>query len=121
MPSVDLLWPLTWELVRSGRLDAEVALASVTRSAAESLHLPRKGRLEVGFDGDLVLFDPEAERSITAARLPSRSKWSAYEGMDLAGFPEVVVRRGAIAWAGGDVTAAAGGEPLELAPVRERP
>jgi dihydroorotase len=121
MPSVDLLWPLTWELVRSGLLDAEIALASVTSSAAESLHLPRKGRLEVGFDGDLVLFDPEAERAVEASRLPSRSKWSAYEGMALAGFPEVVVRRGVIAWTGGDVTGAAGGEPLELAPVRARP
>jgi hypothetical protein len=41
--------------------------------------------------------------------------------MALAGFPEVVVRRGVIAWTGGDVTGAAGGEPLELAPVRARP
>ena len=121
MPSVDILWPLTWELVRRGLLDAGLALASVTSTAAQSLHLPRKGRLEVGFDGDLVLFDPEAERAVAGADLPSRSKWSAYEGMLLAGFPEVVVRRGAIAWSGGDVTATAGGEPLELAPVRTRP
>ena len=34
MPSVDLLWPLTLELVRRGLLDAESALASVTSRAA---------------------------------------------------------------------------------------
>lgn len=116
MPSVDLLWPLTWELVRRGWLDAELALASVTWRAAESLHLPRKGRLAPGFDGDVVLFDPEAKRVVRGADLPSRSKWSAYEGWELAGFPEIVVRRGEIAWRDGGVQTQAGGRPLELLP-----
>ena len=116
MPSVDLLWPLTWELVRRGELDAQTALASVTSRAAESLHLPGKGRLEPGFDGDLVLYDPTAVRAVRGAELPSRSKWSAYEGQELAGFPEVVVRRGEVAWRDGGVTGDAGGIPLELEP-----
>ena len=120
MPSVDLLWPLTWELVRRGLLDAQTALECVTSRAADSLHLPRKGRLAPGCDGDLVLFDPDATRAVVGARLPSRSKWSAFEGLELAGFPEVVVRRGTVAWSGGDVTGTAGGEPLELEPVRPR-
>jgi len=116
MPSVDLLWPLTWELVRQGRLDPDIALASLTWRAAESLHLPTKGRLEPGFDGDLVLFDPGAERRVVGAELPSRSKWSAYEGMELAGFPEVVVRRGEVVFRDGEFLGEAGGEPLPLEP-----
>ena len=98
MPLSDLLWPLVWECVRRGRLDPRTALASVTLRAARSLHLPRKGALAAGYDGDLVLFDPLATRRVVAAELPSRSKWSAFEGVELAGFPEVVVRRGAIAF-----------------------
>ncbi len=120
MPSVDILWPLVWELVRTGRLDAESALASVTHRAASSLHLPRKGRLAPGFDGDVVLFDPAATRRVEGAKLPSRSKWSAYEGCLLAGFPEVVVRRGEIAFADGRVQVEAGGIPLELQPPAPR-
>ena len=119
MPSVDLLWPLTHELVRRGVLDAETALASVTSRAAEVLHLPGKGRLRPGYDGDLVLFDPTAERVVRGAELPSRSKWSAYEGMELAGFPEVVVRRGVIAWRDGEAAAGGApgtGRPLTLSP-----
>jgi len=117
MPSVDLLWPLTWELVRRGLLDAATALDVVTARAARSLRIERKGRLEVGSDGDLVLFSPELERTVVGAELPSRSKWSAYEGMRLSGFPEVVVRRGEVAWEYGAPPAGAaeaGGEPLEL-------
>jgi len=114
MPSVDLLWPLVFELVRRGALDAETALASVTSRAADSLHLPRKGRLEPGFDGDLVLFDPEEKRAVRGAELPSRSKWSAYEGLELAGFPRIVVRRGEVVFENGAPTVAAGGIPLDL-------
>jgi len=117
MPSVDLLWPLTWELVRRGELTAETALATVTSRAADTLHLPEKGRLEVGYDGDLVLFDPDSERAVDERTLPSTSKWSAYNGMRLAGFPEVVVRRGAVVFRDGAVVAEAGGRPLVLEPV----
>ncbi|MCC6407339.1 MAG: dihydroorotase family protein [Planctomycetes bacterium] len=120
MPSVDLLWPLTWELVRRGALDAATALERCTLGAARSLHLPGKGSLAPGFDGDLVLFDPHATRRVEAAKLPSRSKWSAFEGLELAGFPELVVRRGEIAWRDGAVQCTAGGEPLELEPPRPR-
>lgn len=121
MPSVDLLWPLTWELVRRGRLDADTALAVVTWRAADSLHLPRKGRLAPGYDGDVVLFDPAEERTVVATELPSRSKWSAFDGWRLAGFPRVVVRRGEIAFQDGEVRVQAGGRPLDLAaPVRAR-
>jgi len=116
MPSVDLLWPLTLELVRRGLLDAEIALDSVTERAARSLGIQGKGRLEVGFDGDLVLFDPDETRTVIGAELPSRSKWSAYEGLELAGFPQTVVRRGAIVFAEGKVTGDAGGVPLAFDP-----
>ncbi|MBK7644181.1 MAG: dihydroorotase family protein [Planctomycetes bacterium] len=120
MPTVDLLWPLTWELVRQGKLEPELALAVVTWRAAKSLHLPGKGRLAKGYDGDLVLFDPNEKRKVVGSELPSRSKWSAFEGWELAGFPQVVVRRGEVAFADGQCTGEAGGRPLELEPPQPR-
>jgi dihydroorotase len=117
MPSVDLLWPLTWELVRRGLLEPEVALASVTERAADTLHLPGKGRLAPGFDGDLVLFDPEELFVVRGAELPSRSRWSAYEGWELAGPPRIVVRRGEVCLRDGQLTVTAGGRPLDLQPL----
>ena len=121
MPSVDLLWPLTYELVRRGELDADTALAAVTWRAADSLGLLDKGRLEPGNDADLVLFDAAETRTVIGSELPSRSKWSAYEGMELAAFPSVVVRRGEVVFRDGRVLAEAGGEPLHFEPPRPRP
>lgn len=120
MPSVDLLWPLTWELVRRGDLDPHTALASVSWRAAQSLHLPGKGRLLPGYDGDVTLFDPDARRAVDAKRLPSRSKWSAFDGQELSAFPVHVVRRGEVAFRDGAVACVAGGRPLELEPARPR-
>jgi len=120
MPSVDLLSPPTCELVRTGRLDAATALACVTDRAADSLALPRKGRLSAGFDGDVVLFDATSSRRVVGAEPPSRSKWSAYEGQELFGFPEVVVRRGEVAFDGGRVAVEAEGRPLDLEPPTPR-
>ncbi len=88
--------------------------------AARSLHLPRKGALLPGYDGDLVLFDPRETRRVVGAELPSRSKWSAFEGLELAGFPKVVVRRGEIAFEHGAAVGEAGGVPLELEPPAPR-
>ncbi|MCY3000445.1 MAG: dihydroorotase family protein [Planctomycetota bacterium] len=120
MPSVDLLWPLTWELVRRGWLDAQVALDTVTWRAAQSFHLARKGRLARGYDGDVVLFDPQARFVVRGAELPSRSKWSAFEGFELCGRPEVVVRRGEIVWRDGRTLSEAGGRALDLDPPGQR-
>jgi dihydroorotase len=117
MPSVDLLWPLTWELSRRGVMTPEAALAAVTSRAADTLHLPGKGRLTPGHDGDLVLFDPEERFVVRGAKLPSRSRWSAYEGWELAGPPRVVVRRGEVCLRDGVPTVSAGGRPLRLHPV----
>ena len=120
MPSVDLLWPLTWELARRGVLTAERALELVTRGPARALHLEHKGELAPGFDGDLVLFDPEEARRVEGASLPSTSRWSAFEGYELAGFPRFVVRRGAVVWDGRRTLSDGGGEPLSFGPVRPR-
>jgi len=130
MPSIDLLWPLTLELVRRGDLTAAEAVASVTNRAADSMRIADKGRLQVGFDGDVVLFDPLKTRTVVAADLPSTSKWSCYNGMELAGFPEVVIRRGELLMNEGVIlgidgpdgdageVVANGGKPLRLEAVR---
>jgi dihydroorotase len=120
MPSVDLLWPLVFELARRGWLAPEVALASVTSAAADALRLPGKGRIEPGADGDLCLFDPTSRRVVRGAELPSRSKWSAFEGLELSAWPELVVRRGVLAFERGRFLGTAGGAPLRLEPPRGR-
>jgi dihydropyrimidinase len=69
---------------------------------------PRKGVLAVGSDADVVIFDPNARRTIRAADLHSACDYDPYEGWDVTGWPEVVLLRGEVAFERGDITAMPG-------------
>ena len=48
---------------------------------------PRKGILEVGSDGDIVLWDPRARRTITAGTHHMRVDYNLFEGTTVTGAP----------------------------------
>jgi dihydropyrimidinase len=55
---------------------------------------PTKGVLQPGSDADIVVFDSKTRRATVASALPSASKYSIYEGEELAGWPTHVFIRG---------------------------
>jgi len=111
-PSIDLLLPLLVAVHDRHGLPLERALESVTRAPADEFGLLRKGRLELGADADLVVADPERRRPVDESLLPSKSKWSPYQGWELRAFPERVYLRGLEAFRDGAVVGPARGEPL---------
>lgn len=56
----------------------------------------RKGAFAVGFDGDAVIFDPEAEWKITGKELLTKGKVTAFEGVSGRGLPTHTVIRGKV-------------------------
>lgn len=68
---------------------------------------PRKGRLEVGADADLIVVDPRLEWTITRDELRSKAGWSPYEGRQITGRTthtflrgQLVAEHGSVAEAG---------------------
>jgi dihydropyrimidinase len=55
---------------------------------------PKKGTIAVGSDGDLVIFDPDREATLTAKSLHMRVDYNPYEGRPVKGAPAVVLSRG---------------------------
>ena len=55
---------------------------------------PRKGTLAPGSDADIVVFNPSARRTLSAATHHVRVDYSCYEGRSVCGVPEVVLQRG---------------------------
>ena len=57
---------------------------------------PKKGSIVVGGDADLVIFDPEAKRTLSAEQLHSRCDYTLFEGYEVRGVPETVIVRGTV-------------------------
>ncbi|KAG1890254.1 hypothetical protein F4604DRAFT_1914801 [Suillus subluteus] len=57
-----------------------------------------KGRLSVGHDGDLVIWDPAAEFKVSKEHFHFKNKFSAYEGMVLNGVVQQTVLRGRVTY-----------------------
>jgi dihydropyrimidinase len=108
--NLETLLPMLYsEGVRKGRLTlGRLVEVLATAPARISGMFPRKGAIAVGSDADLVVFDPDAERTIRAGELHSACDYDPYEGWTVRGWPEAVVSRGQIVLERGELRAEAG-------------
>jgi dihydroorotase len=74
-----------------------IMVTSCNPAKAFGLDLLGKGRLEVGFDADLMIVDPRNLQPIRAEMLHSKAGWTPFEGMD-AVFPQYTLSRGEVIW-----------------------
>lgn len=69
---------------------------------------PRKGVIAAGSDADLVIWNPQDERTITIDHLHHDGDYSPWEGWHVRGWPETTILRGRIAVDRGELLAAPG-------------
>ena len=81
--------------VRPGHIGLNRFVELVATAPAKLFGLwPRKGTIAPGSDADLVVFDPDAQRVLSAATHHMNVDYSCYEGRSVRGVPEVVMQRG---------------------------
>ena len=91
--SLQLGLPVVWTQARSGfRLD-DLARWMAQRPA-QIVGLPRKGRVAVGYDADLVAFAPEETFTVDPVRLHHRHPVTPYTGRRLYGVVHTTWLRG---------------------------
>jgi dihydropyrimidinase len=95
--------------VREGRLSLNRMVELLATNPAKLFGLyPRKGTIAPGSDADIVIFDPERKRLISAADQHSKSDYNLYEGTTVTGAPEVVLLRGNVLVENDELVAAPG-------------
>jgi dihydropyrimidinase len=110
---------LVWEKgVHSGKIDPMRFVAITSSTAAKIFNMyPRKGRIQVGSDADIVVFNPRASRVISAETHHQAVDFNIFEGMEVHGVPEITISRGKVVWENGHLNVTKGsGEFIPLAP-----
>jgi dihydroorotase len=92
MPGVETLVPLMLQKVAERKLNISLFSRYCSRKPARICGL-KKGRIEVGFDADLIAVDLRKSTRIRADNLHSKCGWTPYEGM-LGVFPQATFLRG---------------------------
>lgn len=97
--------PLLWTHgVETGRLTPEEFVAVTSTNSAKILNCyPRKGAIMVGADADIVVWDPEKTKVISAKTQQSSIDYNVFEGMEVKGLPRFTLTRGKVAIHDGEV------------------
>jgi dihydropyrimidinase len=82
--------------VRRGLITLERWVQITSTNAARWMGLTRKGRIAPGYDADIVIFDPERERTIASSTLHEAAGWTPYSGLKVTGWPRTVLLRGQV-------------------------
>lgn len=98
IPGVETRLPLLFsEGVHRGRLSEERLVALCSTNPARLFGLfPRKGIVAPGADADLVLVDPQGERTLSLEDSHMQAGWHPFEGRRVRGVPVLTMLRGQV-------------------------
>lgn len=95
--------------VNTGRLSITEFVAVTSTNTARIFNIyPRKGSISVGADADVVVWDPEGTRTISAKTHHMNVDFNILEGRKVRGIPSHTVSQGEIVWCDGDLRAQRG-------------
>ena len=102
--------PVLWTKgVNTGRLTMNEFVAVTSTNIAKILNCyPRKGAVMVGADADLVVWDPNRRKTISAKTQQSAIDYNVFEGIEVAGLPRFVMTRGKVSVTENEVKAEQG-------------
>jgi dihydropyrimidinase len=118
IPGVETRLPILFsEGVVKGRISLNrfVELTSTNHAKLYGLY-PKKGSIGVGFDADIVLWDPNRKETIRQAILHHGADYTPWEGFEVTGWPVLTLLRGQVVAENGVIVGAKGrGRVLERA------
>ena len=111
VPAVENLLALMLNEVNAGRCSIEQVVHWMCDAPARVWDITDKGRIEPGYDADLVLVDMQRTATIDNAEQLTKCGWSPWHGTTLTGWPIRTWVMGQTVFAEGHVDASVRGRP----------
>ena len=90
--------------VKSGKLTPSEFVAVTSTNCAKIFNIyPQKGAIAVGADADIVVWDPDASRTISVDTHHQNIDFNIYEGMEVTGVAATTISQGKVVWANGEL------------------
>ena len=87
VPGIQTMLPLMLDAAHKGWCTPAQVVEWLCHAPSRIYEVADRGRLAVGLAADLVLIDPDLERTITDEEQHSRCGWSPYKGRTTRGWP----------------------------------
>ena len=101
-----ILWD---EGVNKGRLTPNEFVAVTSTNTAKLFNIyPQKGSISVGADADIVVWNPEHTRTISADTHHMNVDFNIFEGRTVKGVPSHTLSHGKVVWRNGELNAVRG-------------
>lgn len=95
--------------VNTGRLTPSEFVAVTSTNAARLFNIyPQKGSVSVGADADLVVWDPQGSKTLSARTQHSKNDFNVFEGRTVRGIPSHTISQGELVYVKGDLRAVRG-------------
>jgi dihydroorotase len=100
VPGIETTLPLIFQFVRDGKMSITRFVEITSANAAKIFGLEHKGKIEVGYDADIVLLDPNKEVPFRHQDMETKCAWTPFIGMSGMGAVRFVILRGKVVKAG---------------------
>lgn len=103
IPGLETSLPIMLTRVWNGKLTLRRLVEATSTLPARIFRLKGKGKLHDGYDADIVLVDPKAERIIAPSTFLSKAKYSPFEGMRCKGEAVCTIVNGSVVFEHGEI------------------
>lgn len=96
LPGIETMLPMLLNEVYKKNLSINTLVCATAENPARIFEIKNKGRIEAGYDADLVIVDLDREHLISNDSLYTECGWSPYDGWKLNGSVVTTILRGAV-------------------------
>ena len=121
MPGVQTLLPLMLDQAAKGQCSLQDVVRWTSENTMACFGVQNKGRLEAGYDADIVLVDLKEEREVRSEQMFTKCGWTPYEGMRLRGWPKITLVLGRTVYREGIINDSVNGSEIEIQAPWETP